>query len=121
MSMTGAKILIIEKDLEINELVCNILGRAGFETCSATNVSEALQILKQHPAPILIFLDLIMPVMDREQFLNAKNASPEFAPIPVIVTSSSPSDGDFAGVSEYLEKPFYLDQIVETARRYVRT
>ena len=81
MSLTA---LVVDDSMLIRHTVCRFLEMRGFHVESATNGSEALEMLKSVRADIIV-TDLQMPKMDGLALINALQDSPETAAIPVVV------------------------------------
>ena len=62
------RILIVEDDVDLAQLVAETLEIAGYSTAIAANGAEALEHLRMDERPDLIMLDLMMPVMDGWKF-----------------------------------------------------
>jgi CheY-like chemotaxis protein len=115
------KILIIEDDHSIRELLVELLRSEGHEVHSSENGSEALEFLKSHPLPDLIIMDLMMPVMDGYEFRAQQMKNKLWAQIPVVVMSAEASARDKVkkyGISDFLPKPVELDVILKTIKKY---
>ncbi len=115
-------ILVVEDDPDLRETTRDILELEGFKAFTAENGEEALQVLEETKLPCLILLDLMMPVMDGWEFLEAfKNDHKDlFGKIPVVVISAV---ADLTGVQqEYscdvINKPADVQQLVSLARQY---
>ena len=81
------KILIIEDDKFLRELISKKLDSEDFETISAVDGENGLKILKEKK-PDLILLDLILPGMDGFEVLSRIKADPMLSSIPVIILSN---------------------------------
>jgi DNA-binding NtrC family response regulator len=69
MSTRGSTILVVDDDPEIRDVLCEALTQQGYDTCTADNGAQALEILSTRRAPIeLVITDLMMPVMDGGEF-----------------------------------------------------
>lgn len=115
-------ILVVEDDPDLRETTRDILELEGFRASTAENGEEALKVLQEMKLPCLILLDLMMPVMDGWEFLEAfKNEHKDlFGKIPVVVVSAV---ADLTGVQqEYrchvMNKPADVQQLVSLARQY---
>lgn len=80
------KILIIDDDPYIVKYLVDILEDDGFTTCTASNVEEAMGLLKQEK-PDLVTLDLEMPNEWGPRFYRKMSQDPEYKSTPVIVVS----------------------------------
>lgn len=87
--MTAKKILVVEDDAAIREVLTEILELDGYEVDAASNGEEGLQSLAKKPLPHLILLDLMMPVKDGFAFRSEQLANPVWSKIPVIVLSAN--------------------------------
>ena len=116
---TGA-ILVVEDDALIRESLCDALESEGYEVAMACNGREALALLSVMPAPSLILLDLMMPVMTGVEFLMAVRRAAVFATIPIVVVSAWPDEA--AKMSDqtqgYLKKPVSLNAVLETIETF---
>lgn len=103
-------ILIIDDDVHISNLLEEALQNAGYTTAKAFSGTEALLVLSQKK-PDLILLDLMLPGLSGEELLpNIKN-------IPVIVISAKADSADkvdllLGGASDYITKPFDMDELL---------
>ena len=82
-----ASILLVEDDHDIRVAVRQALESAHYEVFSAPNGADALKILNRK-IPDLIILDMVMPLMDGNEFLQAKEKDTRFKEIPVILISA---------------------------------
>jgi CheY-like chemotaxis protein/rubrerythrin len=112
------RILIVEDEPGTLQLMCHIVGRAGYEPISAAGGHEALDLLQQDRAD-LILLDLMMKGLDGWRVLDVVRQTPELRDIPVIIVSArAPSEQlltleAHAGMFEdYFIKPFHVDDLV---------
>ena len=84
-----SKILIVDDDKDIRESLAEVLGGLGFAATCVGNGQEALDWLKLHARETsLVLLDLMMPVMDGEEFLRAKENIPGLWGLPVVVITA---------------------------------
>lgn len=113
------KILIIEDDRDILEVLKDLLESEGYVVATAENGKvgiEVLQSMLQQP-PKLILVDLMMPVMDGFQFRQEQLKNDELKKIPVVVMSA---DGRMElrkgkiGVDIFLKKPLDLETVLHT-------
>ena len=83
------RLLVVEDDLDIQQTLLDVLTEEGFAVRVAGNGREALGVLADRAfRPDLILLDMMMPVMNGEQFRLAQRADVAVADIPVIVVSA---------------------------------
>ncbi|MGZ3425281.1 MAG: response regulator, partial [Polyangia bacterium] len=113
-------VLVVEENREILEAVTHVLEHEGYVAVPTSNGLEALHYLEANPPPDLILLDLILPVMDGQQFLKEQKARPTLAQIPVAIFSAGrglePQAYEIE-VAGHIEKPLDLDHLRSTVRR----
>jgi CheY-like chemotaxis protein len=83
-----ARVLIVDDDPDVREVVRGTLESSGLKTFQAVNGRAALDWLGSHPPPSLILLDLMMPEMDGFEFLNRIRGDDKFVDVPVVVLSA---------------------------------
>jgi CheY-like chemotaxis protein len=115
----SGRILIVEDDQELRDLLQIVLREEGFEVESCENGQLAMDRLregkKNHDLPSMVILDLNMPVLDGWEVAARLDADPELKDIPVIVSSASKEQGEKAKklhADAYLVKPFTTDEIL---------
>lgn len=119
--MDSARILIIEDDLEINQLVAKYLTKEGFVTDSVYDGKEALSCIANQEYQLVI-LDLMLPKVDGQEVLRkirAKNT------IPVIILSAKDREMDKImglglGADDYITKPFTIGELVARVKAQLR-
>jgi CheY-like chemotaxis protein len=90
MAEENATILIIEDDEDIAEVLVILLKGFGYDAVHAPDGEAALHFLRATSRlPDVILLDLMMPVMDGEQFRIEQLRDTRFAHIPVVVMSGA--------------------------------
>jgi len=110
------RILVIDDDSDIREVVGEALQFAGYEVSTARDGREGLLGARSF-RPDLILLDLMMPGMSGWEFRAAQLRDPVLARIPVVVVTALGRDPDIQ-VSAVLSKPFRLDDLLAQVRRY---
>lgn len=82
-------VLLVEDDDDIRETLAAILGARGFHVVAAPEGRSALQQIRTLGSrPAVILLDLQMPVMDGETFLQEQQTDPLLAHVPVVVITA---------------------------------
>lgn len=114
--MNGHKVLIADDEPLLRQLLQTNLMLEGFATCEAGDGAAALQMMGEE-SPDVIVLDIMMPVVDGYQVLDALN---EAGP-PVVVLSAKASSADQVqgwqlGCDSYITKPFDVDDLIEEIR-----
>ncbi len=111
------RILVVEDELSISNLVCYNLEQAGYRVAAAFDGDEALQLVESF-CPQLVTLDLLLPRQSGWQVLDAIRHHPrkQTAMLPVVVLSalSSPQlrdDLHRCGVRHCLSKPFSVSEL----------
>jgi DNA-binding response OmpR family regulator len=118
----GKKILYVEDEPEMIELVKLIFRRKGHTVVGALGGGEALQIVNEEK-PDLVLLDLMMPDVDGWEVLRRLRAEEDFKDTPVIVVTAKSQDIDkalglyIAEVDDYVVKPFRPGQLVKSVER----
>lgn len=100
------KILVIDDDSAVTDLLSVLLRSQGFEVLTTNNSSEGLNFVRQDP-PDLMILDLMMPEMDGWEVCRAVRT---FSQVPIIVLSALNDPSMVAsvldaGADDYLTKP----------------
>lgn len=113
-------ILIVDDDSDIRETFAEALRMVGYVVHTAANGKIALEMLADL-SPCLILLDLMMPVMNGEEFRQQQLGSPTLSKIPVVVITADRDAQKKAtkmGISEGLSKPIDFESLSDVARRY---
>ncbi len=117
-------ILIVEDNADIRESLVDVLRMEGYLVESAANGSEAIEKLQTVERPPLILLDMMMPVMNGWQFLEAQKQDAQFAGIPVVLVSavkaeqSLISDQGSIQAMGHLQKPIDIDSLLKVVEVY---
>jgi CheY-like chemotaxis protein len=115
------RILIVEDDHSIRELLVELLQSEGYEVTSAVNGLEGLKVLQTQKLPDLILIDLMMPVMDGYAFRTEQMKNPDWNKIPLVVMSAEANAKEKMkkyNVTAFLAKPVELDTILKTVETY---
>ncbi|ACC97569.1 Response regulator receiver protein [Elusimicrobium minutum Pei191] len=116
------KIVIIEDEPSINEMLKMMVERLGHEALVCDNGREAFSFIKKHK-PDLVILDVMLPGMDGTAIAKELGINEETASIPIIVTSAlEESKSLFSGVSQvkdFIPKPFTITKLTETINKYI--
>jgi len=105
-----AKILVIDDEAQLTEMVQMRLEAAGYEVVIASNGQEGLEKAK-NIEPDLILCDVMMPKMDGYKVCGLLKNDPRYSKIPLILfTARAQQDdqdvGDEVGADAYITKPF---------------
>jgi CheY-like chemotaxis protein len=113
-------ILIVEDDEDIRAAMAELLESEGFEVAVASNGQEGLEVLSQIRAPCLVLLDLMMPVMNGEDFLRHVRKDPAMDGVPVIIVTAS-GRTPLPGTQGILKKPFEISDLFTTVAAHCPT
>ena len=120
----GHKILVVEDNIRLAEIMAVLLKEAGYETClaetSAQGISKAVT-----ERPNFILTDLELPDMIATEAIAILKKTPVTSHIPVVVLNA---EGDHqwrtkalkAGAAEYLLKPISPRELIKVARKFCR-
>ena len=107
-------VLVVDDDHDIRTCLGEVLHDQGFVAVTAADGRDALEKLATRFRPDAIVLDLMMPVMNGFEFLQAMRANAELNRIPVVVISANRGyDERDLGVAAVLRKPFDLNALVD--------
>jgi len=119
---TKRRLLYIEDEQEMIELVRLILARRGFEVVGANGGREGLEAVRTQ-TPDLVLLDLMMPGMDGWDVYQQMKADEATQNIPVIIVTAKAQSIDkvlglhIAKVDDYISKPFSPQELVESIEK----
>lgn len=119
------KILVIEDDKFLRELISQKLLKEGYEIAEAMDGEKGIEAVKKEQ-PGLILLDLILPGIDGFEVLARIKADPEISEIPVIILSNLGQKDDIEkglkmGAMDYLIKAHFTPaEIIEKIRGAVK-
>jgi len=118
--MPNDRILVVDDEETIREIVCTMLGGADFQTRQAASGTEALAILESDDDFDLVLSDLMMAEMDGITLLGC--AKERYPDMPIVMLTAV-LDIQVAlqalrnGAYDYLPKPFEREQLLNTVRR----
>ncbi len=117
--MPSRSILIIEDDVSIRETLKAFLEYEGYSVSVAADGQQGLNLLAQSKKPDLILLDLMMPIMNGWQFLEALAKSPKktLTP-PVLVLTAFTEKGQGLGAIAVIKKPIDLEFLLKNIKEY---
>ncbi|MHC4148178.1 MAG: response regulator [Planctomycetota bacterium] len=112
------KVLIVDDDLEIVELIADVLVRDGrFEVKTASSGYDA-GIATQQFRPELILLDYMLPDVNGNVVCQTIRKNPEFESIKIIIVSGVVKRDEIdhllrSGAEDFIKKPFNIDELVD--------
>ena len=120
----ASKILIVEDEPDIVELLVYNLDQAGFKTEAVFNGADALDRVKVQ-APDLVLLDLLLPEVDGLEVCRTLKRDPETASIPIIMlTAKGEAIDRIVGLElaadDYITKPFSPREVMLRIRAVLR-
>tara|TARA_B100001971_G_C17701099_1_gene291716 strand:- start:112 stop:489 length:378 start_codon:yes stop_codon:yes gene_type:complete len=125
MNNQGKKILLVEDDKFLSEILVKRLGESGeFDIKLSETAQKALDLLEQETVD-LILLDLILPGMDGFEFLKRAKDNPKISTIPIIVLSNLSQETEIEkaknlGAKDYLIKAnFTTKEIIEKIKVFI--
>lgn len=110
------KILIVDDDVTITELMKALVKMAGHEPTAVNNSLQAMEIANALN-PDLITLDLMMPGLTGFELCKLLRDNPKYASTPIVIVSAkddpeSKEKAIQAGAREYITKPFGVDDFI---------
>ena len=125
MVSAAKRVLVVDDDVEIQQLVRILLRRAGIDAILADGAVAAARILKLQPLPDLMILDLMMPEVSGIDFLKQIRAKETLCDLPVLVLSALIETEDIrgalsAGADRYLTKPYIANNLVTIVEEMMR-
>ena len=120
----AARVLIVEDDRDIADLVALYLGKSGFTTEVIGSGRDALQAIAER-SPDLLILDLMLPELDGLEVCRAVRTNERTAALPIIMLTARAEESDRIvglelGADDYLAKPFSPNELVARARALLR-
>jgi DNA-binding response OmpR family regulator len=124
MATQEKRVVCIEDEPEMIDLVRLILGRKGFHVIGANGGIEGLETVKREQ-PDLVLLDLMMPDMDGWEVYQQMKADDALRDIPVVVVTAKAQSIDkvlglhIAKVDDYITKPFGPQELLESVEKII--
>lgn len=118
------KVLIIEDDVDIRELISFFMEKEGYEVFEASDGMAGLKLAKTHH-PHIIILDLMLPLLDGINLAQMVKKSPEKYGNPKIIMLTAKTDiedvleGLEVGADDYMKKPFDPRELVLRIKKLV--
>jgi DNA-binding response OmpR family regulator len=121
--MPMQRILVVDDEVDVLELVTYNLRRAGYEVSLATNGLDAIDLARSQ-RPDLIILDLMLPEVHGFDVCDVLRKDPTTANIPIIMLTAWASDsarvlGLEVGADDYITKPFSPRELVLRVNKLV--
>ena len=122
--MSKERILVVDDEEDILELVSYNLKREGYQVLCSKSGEETLNIARKE-LPDLIVLDLMLPGMDGLEVAKALKNSPQTKQIPIVMLTAKGEEPDIVtglelGADDYITKPFSPRILVARVRAVLR-
>jgi len=119
------KILVVEDDKFLRELISRDLVKEGYDVVEAVDGEKGIESIKKEN-PDLVLLDLILPGIDGFEVLSRMKSDPALSQIPVIILSNLGQRDDIErglelGASDYLIKAHFTpNEIIEKIKTMLK-
>ena len=115
--MSKGKILVVDDEVNITQILEFSIGAEGYEVIAAQNGEEAIDKARREQ-PDLIILDIMMPIIDGYEACRILKANPLTKNIPVILLTAKGRDidkrlGYEVGATDYIIKPFSPNKLID--------
>jgi len=120
----GVKILIVEDEPAIAELIAVNLSHAGFDVERAFQADQALHMMKE-AMPELLILDWMLPGKSGVQFAKELRINPKTIALPILMLTAKGEEADKvlgldAGADDYVTKPFSPKELIARVKALLR-
>ena len=119
--MSNEKVLIVEDDIDLSDVICDYLKNDGFNVKQAFNGKDGIELANSYQ-PNLIILDIMLPLIDGIEVCRTVRQTSH---APIIIISAKNSDTDKLlslgmGADDYMTKPFSLVELVARVKAQIR-
>lgn len=124
MMMTQERILVVEDERDLRDVLTYNLKREGYQVLSAGDGREALEKAGDR-APDLILLDLMLPDLDGLEVCRRVRQDPQLGSTPIIMVTAKADEADVVlglgvGADDYLAKPFSVKELIARVKAVLR-
>lgn len=121
--MNHGPILVVDDEPDVRDALKDALEYEGYKTVGAANGQEALEYLRQNPAPCLVLLDLMMPVMNGYDFLESVRNDPRLRAVSILIVSAAAREkveaaAKSSGAVGFLFKPLDLKPLLKKVESF---
>lgn len=114
------RIVVVDDDKEVREIVTFVLARNGFDVDAASNDLQLERLLASQ-IPDLIILDVMMPGMDGYHIFGRLHGNPQTRHIPVMIMTAHAEEiyeriSVDLGAAQHITKPFHPLELVEKVK-----
>jgi phosphate regulon transcriptional regulator PhoB len=118
------KILVVEDEKDLREVLTYNLGREGYKVLSAENGSEGLKRARKD-VPDLLLLDLMLPDLDGIEICRRLKKDPVTSSLPIIMVTAKGEESDVVlglgvGADDYVTKPFSPKELLARVKAVLR-
>ena len=118
------KIVVVEDEIDIRELIAHNLSRDGFEVETALDGEAAVHLIRR-TLPDLVLLDLMIPKMDGLEVCKSLRKDESTSNIPIIMVTAKGEESDIVlglglGADDYLSKPFSPKELLARIKAVLR-
>jgi DNA-binding response OmpR family regulator len=122
--MLKKRIVIVEDEPDILEMLEYNLVREGYEVICTDNGNEGIQLIKQHK-PNIAILDVMLPGMDGLEICHQVRSNSDIANTPIIMLTAKSEESDIVlglgiGADDYMSKPFSPRELVARIKAMLR-
>lgn len=123
-AMTREKVVVIEDEPDIREVIEHNLSREGYNVRSTRDGEDGLGLVKKE-APDLVLLDLMLPGLDGIEVCRRLKADPLTRGIPVVMVTAKGEESDVVlglgmGADDYVSKPFSPKELIARVKAVLR-
>ncbi len=118
--MRGARVLIVDDEVEILGALASLLEDEGFDVSTARSGAEALDRVRREGRPDVALVDVMMPAMTGWELCRELRRDPRTEETPVVIMTAAPSGAASSGGCDHqalVRKPFDVDRLIEVLRR----
>ncbi len=124
--MTQPRILVIDDDADIHDLIADLFSIAGLEHIEALNAATGVEVLKRKPLPDCLVLDLMMPDVSGFELLRQIRGREMFNAMPIVILSAIADpdkirEGLGLGADRYVTKPYLANSLTRTIFELLKT
>jgi len=118
------KILVVDDDIQLCQLVCDILEEHGYTAVSGNNTGQGFKKLTES-RPDLLILDVWMPTIGGFEFCRQVRQNPEYKGLPVMMLTVQDKEMDKVmglemGADDYVTKPFSQKELLARVKALLR-
>jgi DNA-binding response OmpR family regulator len=124
--MEAKKILIIDDEPAVVEMIKLIVARQGYQAVSLNSSEKAIEVIKEE-MPDLVLLDITMPEKDGYQICDEVRCAGDIKDIPIIVFTAQALEKDMIdkshvvyGATDYIVKPFEQEELLAKIQNILR-